>query len=149
MTPDEFLNNIQQKSNEITSAIQRRIPLKVGNAGKSHFKENFRKGGFVNQNLNKWKPAKRIGRAKGAKGQYGTLLSGRNYLYNSINYRVQPYMVTIFTNVPYAVVHNEGLRAGRGKGFKMPKRQFIGDSAVLNRQFSDIIDKELSNILDL
>lgn len=149
MSPEEFLNIIQQKSDEIASALERRIPLKVGNAGKSHFKANFQNGGFVDQDLKKWKPAKRIGRAKGAKGQYGTLLSGRNYLYNSINYRVQPYLVTIFTKVPYAIVHNEGLRAGRGKGFKMPKRQFIGDSARLNREISQIIDKELRNILEL
>ena len=149
MSPDEFLNNIRQSSDKIASAFERRIPLMVGNAGKSHFKENFRRGGFVDKNLTKWKPAKRIGRAKGAKGQYGTLLSARNYLYNSINYRALPYQVVIFTRVPYAIVHNEGLRAGRGKGFKMPKRQFIGDSAVLNKQISDIIDKELRNILEL
>ena len=149
MSPDEFLNNIRQSSDKIASAFERRIPLMVGNAGKSHFKSNFQKGGFVDHNLKKWKPAKRIGKAKGAKGQYGTLLSARNYLYNSINYRFLPYQVIIFTRVPYAIVHNEGLRAGRGKGFKMPKRQFIGDSAVLNKQISEIIDKELSNILDL
>ena len=149
MSPEEFLNNIQQKSDKIAYAFERRIPLMVGNAGKSHFKSNFQKGGFVDQNLKKWKPAKRIGKAKGAKGQYGTLLSARNFLYNSINYRVLPYQVVIFTRVPYAIVHNEGLRAGRGKGFKMPKRQFIGDSAVLNKQISDIIDKELRNILEL
>jgi phage gpG-like protein len=29
--------------------------------------------------------------------------------------------------VSYAEVHNAGLRAGRGKGFVMPKRRFIGD----------------------
>ena len=149
MSPDEFLNNIRQSSDKIASAFERRIPLMVGNAGKSHFKSNFQKGGFVDQNLKKWKPAKRIGKAKGAKGQYGTLLSARNFLYNSINYRVLPYQVVIFTRVPYAIVHNEGLRAGRGKGFKMPKRQFIGDSAVLNNKISLIIDEELSKILDL
>ena len=149
MSPEEFLNNIRQSSDKIASAFERRIPLMVGNAGKSHFKSNFQKGGFVDQNLKKWKPAKRIGKAKGAKGQYGTLLSARNYLYNSINYRVLPFQVIIFTRVPYAIVHNEGLHAGRGKGFKMPKRQFIGDSAVLNKQISDIIDKELRNILEL
>ncbi|MGM9795925.1 MAG: phage virion morphogenesis protein [Candidatus Aphodosoma sp.] len=95
------------------------MPLKVGNAGKSHFKANFQKGGFVDQNLKKWEPAKRISRAKGAKGQYGTLLSARNHLNNSINYRVLSYQVIIFTRVPYAIVHNEGLRAGRGKGFRL------------------------------
>ena len=119
MSPEEFLNNIRQSSDKIASAFERRIPLMVGNAGKSHFKSNFQKGGFVDQNLKKWKPAKRIGKAKGAKGQYGTLLSARNYLYNSINYRVLPYQVIILTRVPYAIVHNEALRAGRGKGIRL------------------------------
>ena len=43
MSPEEFLQTVQNHSEKIASAFERKIPLKVGNAGKSHFKENFRR----------------------------------------------------------------------------------------------------------
>jgi phage gpG-like protein len=59
--------------------------------------------------------------------KYGPLMSSRQNLYGSIYYRPDDCRVTVGTEVPYAAIHNEGLRAGRGKGFKMPKRQFMGE----------------------
>ena len=53
MSPEKFLQTVQNHSEKIASAFERKIPLKVGNAGKSHFKENFRRGGFVDKNLTK------------------------------------------------------------------------------------------------
>jgi phage gpG-like protein len=35
----------------------------------------------------------------------------------------------------YGKVHNDGLRAGRAAGFKMPKRQFAGQSRKLKARF--------------
>jgi phage gpG-like protein len=49
--------------------------------------------------------------------------------------------------VPYARVHNEGLRAGRGRGFQMPRRQFIGESKELTKKVEDIIENEIGRIL--
>jgi phage gpG-like protein len=43
----------------------------------------------------------------------------------------------------YAGVHNFGLRAGRGKGFTMPKRQFIGPSKLLDKKIVRLLKKEL------
>ena len=44
----------------------------------------------------------------------------------------------------YAKVHNDGLRAGRGRGFIMPKRQFIGDSYNMFQK----IDRKVRQRLD-
>ena len=49
---------------------------------------------------------------------------------------------------PYARVHNEGLRAGRGKGFQMPKRQFIGDSPEVYKITNEIMERELNRFGD-
>lgn len=46
----------------------------------------------------------------------------------------------------YAAVHNEGLHAGRGKGFQMPKRQFMGESEKLNQLIVDELERKLSEI---
>lgn len=50
----------------------------------------------------------------------------------------------------YGKVHNRGLRSGRGGGFKMPRRQFAGQSSVLKKRFkrkaTRIITKRLNRI---
>lgn len=35
----------------------------------------------------------------------------------------------------YGQVHNEGGRAGRGAGFRMPRRQFAGEARILKARF--------------
>ncbi len=83
-------------------------PRLVGELAVSHFKENFRKGGFVNNGLEKWKPTRRQGTAAGAAGQRGPLLSSNDNLYRSLAYRPSVRKVTISTPVSYAAVHNDG-----------------------------------------
>lgn len=159
MTQQEFLNLINKKQAEIKQLVDRTLPIKAGAEAKSHFQENFRMGGFVNGGLQRWKPSKRIGKSvmrKGKNGRrritpaankYGTLLSSRNHLYSSIRYIPSAGEVRIVNEVPYAIVHNEGRRAGRGKGFQMPKRQFIGESRELNQKVMQLIEAELRKIL--
>ena len=47
----------------------------------------------------------------------------------------------------YASVHNFGLRSGRGKGFTMPKRKFMGESKVLNKKIVRLIKARIKKIL--
>jgi len=49
-------------------------------------------------------------------------------------------------DVVYAKVHNEGLRAGRGLGFQMPKRQFMGQTRKLGEIQRRVIDKTIDKI---
>lgn len=83
-----------------------------------------------------------------AANRYKTLLSSRNHLYNSTRYIPSYGMVRIVNEVPYAAVHNEGLKAGRGKGFQMPRRQFIGESRELNGKVEKLIEDELRKIFN-
>ncbi|MEG1644176.1 MAG: phage virion morphogenesis protein [Bacteroidales bacterium] len=147
MTPQEFINKIAKTQDDIRHCVQRVLPIQIGRLAKNHFQDNFIKGGFVNNGLQKWKPAKRIGKAKVAAGSYGTLLSERNHLYSSIDYIPGNGVVRIQNKLPYAAVHNEGGKSGRGKGFTMPKRQFIGESAELNDKIDKTIDKCITDEL--
>lgn len=149
MSPEEFKRRIQERAHELKRAMQRTIPVKVGREAKDHFQDNFLKGGFVNNGLHPWPRSKRQGKAKGSKGSYKTLLSGRNHLFSAIGYRVEPGKVTLSNNVPYARVHNEGLRAGRGKGFTMPRRQFMGESHELTQKIRKTIETEIGRILKI
>lgn len=147
MNEQEFLKHITDCAAEIQKSMSRTMPIKAGRIAKDLFQENFLKGGFMNDGLHKWEISKRIGKDKGSKGKYKTLMSGRNHLYNSIDYRVSNGEVVIENRVPYAAVHNEGLRAGRGKGFQMPRRQFIGKSKELTAEIEKMIETELKKIL--
>ncbi len=49
-------------------------------------------------------------------------------------------------NIPYAKVHNDGLKAGRGRGFKMPQRQFIGHTEELANIQKNIIKTYINKI---
>ena len=86
MTPQQFSRLLKANQEAVKRLISRVLPVKAGRMAKDHFSENFKKGGFVDGGLHPWKPSKRIGKAKGAAGQYKTLLSGRNHLYSSIKY---------------------------------------------------------------
>ena len=108
MNPDSFARGIEEADKKLNEFLNHKGPVLAGNIAVNHFSENFRKGGFVNNGLNKWKPAKRQGTEPGAAGQYGPLLSGRNHLYRSLIYRPGTAKVTITTPVTYAAIHNEG-----------------------------------------
>jgi phage gpG-like protein len=126
--------------------------VEVGNTAKNFFVENFRKQGFDDKTVQRWKPRKRTTyRTKSGRIVNDTtraILVKEGDLRRSI-IRVPnraAMSVKIQTDLIYAKVHNEGLRAGRGKGFIMPKRQFIGDSYNLNEKVKAVIVKRLDKV---
>ncbi len=135
--------------------------VEVGNTAKNFFVENFRKQGFDDKTVEKWEARKkkeRKGRgSKKSAAELGTVRSvkaGRAILVKTGDLRRSiirvpnraALNVKIQTDLIYAKVHNDGLRAGRGKGFKMPKRQFIGDSYNLNEKVKAVIVKRLDKV---
>jgi phage gpG-like protein len=109
MTQQEYIRELQKQKGKVTELFRRKLPVIVGSMAKDHYQDNFRKGGFVNNGLKKWEPAKRITSGRGgASAQYGTLLSSRNHLFNSIQYIPGDARVTISNPVPYAAAHQFG-----------------------------------------
>lgn len=108
MDANSFAARIEAANRELDDFVRRTGPVAIGNLAVEHFKDNFRKGGFVDRSLEEWQPVKRLGTLAGAAGQYGPLLSSRNHLYSSLIYRPGIARVTITTPVAYAPIHNEG-----------------------------------------
>ena len=54
--------------------------------------------------------------------------------------------ITIGSDLVYAQVHNEGLHAGRGAGFEMPKRQFLGMEPELEEKISQMVSYEIGRL---
>lgn len=105
----DFAKLVEQKRKELDEMMRRRMPVIAGRLAKDHFQDNFRRGGFVNGGLHPWPKAQRL--ASGgtdAASQYGTLLSGRNHLFNSIKYMPSDYRVKVVNELSYAPLHNWG-----------------------------------------
>ena len=110
------------------------LPAKLGNTAVKFFQDNFRREGFLDNSINKWKRRKYKPRGQ-SKGQLQ--VSGR--LRQSIKRLTTTFgRIVIGTRgVPYAEVHNEGLGV-------MPKREFVGDSAKLEKLLQQRISKEIA-----
>lgn len=105
----DFAKLIEQKRKELDKMMRRKMPVIAGRMAKDHFQENFRQGGFVNGGLNPWPQAKRLSSGRtDAASNYGTLLSGRNYLFSSIKYIPSDYRVKVSNELLYAPIHNWG-----------------------------------------
>lgn len=107
MTVKEFSKMFKDKEAQVADLFARVLPVKLGNMAKEHFKDNFRKGGFMDNSLEVWPKAKRQ-TGNSAYSSYGPLLSGRNRLSSSIDFRPVTAGFVVFTPVTYARIHNEG-----------------------------------------
>jgi len=113
------------------------------------FQENFTgRQGFLDRSVEKWDKRK-----YNTDPGRGILIGkgGGSKLYKSIaRTSLSAKKVVIGIKGPanvYASVHNFGLRAGRGKGFIMPKRQFMGESKTLNKKIVRLIERRIKKIL--
>lgn len=134
--------SINRKIRNLKDA-KRNIPFLVSNNSKNFFLQSFRNQGFTDNSLEKWQ--KRDNRSRRSSGR--AILVDTGALRRSIKVSQSSFnKIVITSNLPYAAVHNYGLKAGRGRGFKMPKRKFMGNSKKLNQQNIDIIKSELTKI---
>lgn len=73
--------------------------------------------------------------------QAGTpILVQSEALHGDISHLVTGDETQIGSNLVYAGVHNDGGRAGRGAGFTMPQRQFLGVSAENEEDLTALIE---------
>jgi phage gpG-like protein len=146
------------------SAIQAAMPTMVREMAveaRNFFDESFAKKGFTDRGLTPWKSVRdKDGNIK----ERPLVQSGA--LRRSIRTEVNGLSATIYTEIPYAQIHNEGgsirytgpVRAHTRKGSPvkahtrtvdhvMPQRQFMGPSAALSQIHTDIITSHLNKIL--
>lgn len=138
----------QLKAAQAKMKLQTKAILAVAaNEAVNHFKANFKVGGFVDRSVKKWKPRK--GNKDPGRGILIGKGSGR--LKRSISRSSLSATRAIIgvkgTPIKYASVHNFGLRSGRGRGFTMPQRKFMGESYILNKKISRLIKRRIKKIL--
>ena len=152
--------NIKADQMKMRKALEAAI-VDVGNTARVFFIDNFRKQGFDDRTVTKWQPRKKEDSYKHAntardvkrietRGTRAILVKTgdlrKSIIRNPANRAALT--VKISTDLAYAKIHNEG---GMGKAygkhsFKMPKRQFIGDSYNLNEKVKAVIVKRLDKV---
>lgn len=129
--------------------MERAIAASISTAAvmaRNHFVLSFRNQGFTDETLKRWQPRKneisggiaRVRRSRAILVQSGNLR-------NSIKASVRGNSIVISSDLPYAGIHNDGgngLAWGRTP-FTMTKRQFIGNSAVLNRKILGLLKRNI------
>lgn len=103
-----FRKLLMKHREELARYVSRQLPVKVGAKAQSIVRENFRLGGFQDKSLVKWAVTKRQTSGSGTDSQRGPLLSSRKVLYDGTRYSTGSGSVTVYNNVPYAAVHNNG-----------------------------------------
>ncbi len=162
MTPEEFESHLKRLGEEFKDLFDKYAPKIVGTVAVRFFKSRFQIEGWeragdwqqVQRRMSSWTRGGKTVKNyyKGAKLTRKILTGDTGDLGRSIEVQKEsPGSVTIWThpigsNKAYARVHNEGLRAGRGKGFKMPKRQFMGEHHELNKMIIEELERKLKEI---
>lgn len=159
-----FDDDMKRQARSIANSIKKDLPRIVGVEGNNFFEDSWRRQGWKDRSVEPWKPRKappkltKTGKISKAYLNWKRK-NNRPILYSHAGDRKGTHLkdsirvikgigrVTFATDKPYAKVHNEGGRAGRGKGFRMPKRQFMGRSRALDRRIGIQVNKLLSSKL--
>jgi phage gpG-like protein len=162
MTTKDFKARIDRMRAEAPEFMERYAPMVAGKAAVPVFKRNFQTESFGGK---KWKEVQR--RTNGtainkyaakyhpARTSRKILTGDTGDLGRSIELKgVSDGKATVWTapsafrsKEPHGAVHNEGLKAGRGAGFTMPKRQFIGETPELNAKVIGELERQLARLL--
>lgn len=166
MKPLSSLLRDWREAQQRMNILVERVPSIIGVESVNIVKENFKLQGYDSgAGITKWQPRKestnkaysnRKGKYKGSVFNADRkILQQTMNLYNAQAYKVLSRTVVIGadrTIVPYAQIHNEGLRGNAfGKySFQMPKRQFIpleGPNLKMLRAFTKKISFERDRAL--
>ncbi|MDR1199936.1 MAG: phage virion morphogenesis protein [Prevotellaceae bacterium] len=144
-----------KKIRKIQNFLNDRVFEVVGNEAVSHYEKSFRDEGFTDSATVKWKNVKRREKPRKTKRKEGSrplawdrakILTQSGELGDSIKFaRGSDRSVIISSDKEYAVYHNKGVKAARGKR-GLPKRQFIGKSDELNKKISEKIKQHINKL---
>lgn len=105
MTNEESKREMERIIREATLAIHDKIPRAVAVLAKSHYRNNFRLGGFDGK---PWKTTWRQQLGVGAEKGYKPLTSKTLTLMNSIDTKIEDTAVHVLSDLDYSLIHNEG-----------------------------------------
>lgn len=147
-TWSDFVNDVRVAENQLRILIPKVAGI-VKVEGLKFIADNFSKQGFQkgSGSISAWQKRKTPkSNKKRMQSQGRAILTNKGHLRRrwDSGTHTSNNLVVFQNNSPYAEVHNEGGKAGRGSGFQMPQRQMIGESPVLDQA----IEKKVTQIMD-
>jgi phage gpG-like protein len=161
MSNGNMFRLLQNQSKAIKQLFEKTAPRAVGALAVREFIGHFRSESWTDENdtTHIWKPRKvqkyrrrGVGNKKGTASRLSLTKAGKSdrgrailvlsgILRGSLRHDEPGNGRTVAsTDVPYAEAHNEGTS-------KLPKRQFMGHSANLNREIEKYIDPRVKKIM--
>ncbi|MFD0997697.1 phage virion morphogenesis protein [Ohtaekwangia kribbensis] len=139
----EFSNEMKESFRKFEDLVGRRLPEKVEVELEKVIIESFDNEKYKDKGTSKWDDRK-----EEDPGRKLLIGKGSGKLRRSIEVSHTKTTIKASTDVVYAPVHNEGLRAGRGRGFNMPQRQFMPKPGEANDELDAKVEKWLDNEMD-
>jgi phage gpG-like protein len=143
-TGKEFSKEMSESSLQVFTLIERRLPEQVEVIAQKLVDDSFMKETYQDGKSEHWKGRKNDSEGNEARDNRRALLVKSGGLIKSVEVERNGHDISISTDKPYAQVHNEGLRSGKGKGFDMPQRQFMPEPGERNEK----LDKDIETWLD-
>lgn len=150
----EFSRESEENVQKFKKLVEEKLPEHIKDKAQQLVDKSFDQERFQDKRSSKWKQRKND---KDARTDRRALLVNAGKLIEATEAEVRGKdTVAIVINDPeasvYGRVHNEGLHAGKGKGFKMPQRQFMpipGESFPdLDKQVEKFLDDEMDKIFN-
>ena len=120
------------------------LPKVLANDTKKFFLASWQKQGWDDGGVKAWAPRK-YNKNKRSAGRAILVKSGA--LRRAVNASLKSATfdsIKFSVDLPYAAIHNEGLKMKNGKN--MPKRQYMGDSESLRKIQKEKIQKSIDKI---
>lgn len=150
---DQFAAHIRRKRLELDRMANNELPVVIGKTSVDVFKKNFHNQAWgqtpwqeVQRRTGGTAEYKRNAKRNPARTTRKILTGDTGDLGRSIQYKTEPGKAIVYSDLVYAPVHNWGLRAGRGAGFTMPQRQFIGSTPELIQEIDKQVNNKLNNL---
>lgn len=99
----KILKQIESFKPQLEKLVEASLTL-----AKNHFTNSFREQGFTDESKEAWKPRKRADRGR-SKGERSILVKSGRLRRSLRTKKINSLAGKIYTDVPYAKVHNEGL----------------------------------------
>lgn len=137
----DFFKKIDEIRAKLPDII-RRLPGIAKVEGLNFIHDNFDKEGFEERkgSLKRWKERKPRKKEK-RQGRQILIDSGALRRSWDNDSSASGTAAVFSSSLPYAGVHNDGLKAGRPPGFTMPERKMIGDSEALFGRIEAKLDR--------
>lgn len=140
---------IKDQTRKMRKLIHKELPAKAEEELLKVVDVSFQKEKYHDGKSKKWKARK--GEKGVGKRERRNLLVKEGHMVGGFTTSSHGLTAKLENPIEYTVVHNEGLKAGRGKGFQMPQRQMAPipgeENRTITKNLYKFLDKESDKIM--